>query len=183
MHRNVHGGIRLTVAQAIAEFLREKKVTTAFGIIGAGNIALFDAIARKKATEIVCCHHEQAAVMAANAWARVRGDGAVGVAIVTTGAGSANAITGALAALMDRAPVLIISGNEPSRYLYADCRVAGVQGFKTGEAVEPFVKLARTLGGIDMPMECMHEAWETALSGRRGPVWLDCPRDTFNATV
>jgi acetolactate synthase-1/2/3 large subunit len=87
--------------QYLCIFLAEKGVTHAFGIIGAGNAALFDAIARLAKTEIVCCHHEAAAVMAATYYGRARGT--CGVAIVTTGAGSSNAITGALAANMDSA--------------------------------------------------------------------------------
>ena len=72
----------MTVAEAVAAFLYEFGLTHAFGIVGGGNIHLWQAVHRK--LNLISCHHEQAAVMAANAWARVRGDGAVGVAIVTT---------------------------------------------------------------------------------------------------
>ncbi len=168
----------MTVADSIAEFLAEKGITHAFGIIGAGNAALFDAIARRKATEIVCCHHEQAAVMAATAYARTSKDG-IGCAIVTTGAGSSNAITGALGAYMDSVPVLIISGNEPSRYLDTQCRIVGVQGFRTETAIERFVKPSFTCWDVSI----LEHAYKVALDERQGPVWIDCPRDIFNALV
>ena len=167
----------MTVADSIAEFLADKGITHAFGIIGAGNVALFEAITRLAKTEIVCCHHEQAAVMAATFWGRVNGK--CGVAIVTTGAGSANAITGALSAQMDSVPALVISGNEPSRYLMAKTRVIGVQGFHTAWDVEGFVKRSIQWHG-DRTLE---QAYDVAISGRPGPVWIDVPRDYFNEVV
>lgn len=170
-----------TVADRIAEFLAEKGVTHAFGIIGAGNAALFEAIARLAETEIVCCHHEAAAVMAATYWGRTRRS--VGCAIVTTGAGSSNAITGALAAQMDSAPVLIISGNEPSRYSGDKTRIRGVQGFSVEKDCRPFVKRMYTAPhGILLPFRLkLESAWEHALEPRPGAVWFDIARDAFNA--
>lgn len=171
-----------TVADRIAAFLAEKGVTHAFGIIGAGNAALFEAIARLGKTEIVCCHHEAAAVMAATAYGRTKG--VCGVAIVTTGAGSANAITGALAAQMDSCAVIVISGNEPMKYLLGTpTRISGVQGFRTTEAVKDFVKLSRQMDASRIRSGALDIAWETALAPRPGAVWLDFPRDQFNAMV
>jgi acetolactate synthase-1/2/3 large subunit len=174
----------MTVADTIAAFIAEKGITHAFGIIGAGNAALFAAIHRAKKTEIVCCHHEQAAVMAASYSGRVH-RARQGVAIVTTGAGSSNAITGALAALMDSVPVLIISGNEPSKYCASPwaTRVVGVQGFLTAEHVAPFVKEARAVTADRFSSAYLEDAWQCALAPRPGPVWLDFPRDVFNASV
>ena len=172
----------MTVAEAIAEFLAEKEIGHAFGIIGAGNVALFDAIARLGKTKIVCCHHEAAAVMAATYYGRYRGG--IGVAIVTTGAGSSNAITGALAAHMDSAPVLILSGNEPSKYLEMEpTRVTGVQGFHTARVAQHVCKEAWrvTHAGTNSGRASLETAYEDALSGRPGPVWIDFGRDVFNA--
>lgn len=165
----------MRVADAIAEFLAAKGIGHAFGIIGAGNVALFDAIGRLGVTKIVCCHHEQAAVMAAAFYARAR-EG-VGVALATTGAGSANCLTGALAALMDSIPVLIITGNEPSKYLGTPCRVVGVQGYHTARAARHFVKEAWT-GGRDA-RTTLELCYRDATSGRHGPIWIDFPRDMF----
>jgi acetolactate synthase-1/2/3 large subunit len=170
-----------TVADHIAKFLHEKGVTHAFGIIGAGNVALFDAIARLGKTEIVCVHHESAAAMAATAWSRIRGR--AGVAIVTTGAGSANAITGCLAAQMDSVPLLVISGNEPSRYLEMEpLRVVGVQGFHSARVAQHVAKGAWrcTSAGVNHRHATMAEAYTEATTGRPGPVWIDFGRDLFN---
>ena len=174
----------MIVADAIADVLAEKGVTHAFGIIGAGNVALFDAISKKGATEIVCCHHEQAAVMAATFWGRTRG--ATGVAIVTTGAGSANAVTGALAARMDNAPVVILSGNEPSRYLLSETRVIGVQGYHTKRVALHVCKWAGCAWEYQEERNAVgmvRDAFLIAAESRPGPVWVDIPRDYFNAAV
>lgn len=163
-----------TVADGIAAYIAERGVDNAFGIIGAGNAALFDAITRLGKTEIVCVHHEQAAVMCAAYWGRIRG--VPGVAIVTTGAGSSNAATGVLAAQMDSVGTVVISGNEPSRYLDTDCRIVGVQGFKTaklGKVVGKESWTARSVMDLDL-------AFHLATVNRPGPVWLDYPRDRFN---
>lgn len=175
----------MTVADHIAAFLAEKGVTHAFGIIGAGNAALFDAIRRAQKTEIVCCHHEAAAVMAAGGYARVRAP-CVGVSIVTTGAGSSNAVTGALAALMDSVPVLIISGNEPMPYMKLDrlqTRVVGVQGFHASAACNLFVKKMEYVLSAGLIETYLQSAHREATEGRPGPAWIDIPRDKFNAMV
>lgn len=173
----------MTVADSIAAFFAEKGITHAFGIIGAGNAALFDAIHRAKKTEIVCCHHEAAAVMAASGSARVRRPH-IGVALVTTGAGSSNAVTGALAALMDSVPLLIVSGNEPTRYLDMPyTRVTGVQGFDARSACNLFVKKTEYVLSGGIIRTYLESAYREATEGRPGPVWIDIPRDKFNAVV
>jgi acetolactate synthase-1/2/3 large subunit len=167
----------VTVADQIAQFLMGKGIKHAFGIIGAGNAALFDAIASLGQTEIVCVHHEQAAVMAATFYGRITGRPCV--AIVTTGAGSSNALTGALSAQLDSCPVVVLSGNEPSRYLNTQCRVVGVQGFKTSSVSHQVTKRSWTATGL---LDLM-AAYVICQTGRPGPVWLDYPRDRFNAMV
>lgn len=171
----------MKVADQIARFLHEKGIKTAFGVIGAGNVALFEAIAALGETELVPVHHEQSAVSAAAFYGRSLG--ICGVAIVTTGAGSSNAITGALAALMDSVPVLIISGNEPSRYLNREGRVIGVQGFHTSRAAKQATKEAIHVTSPEGAMAWLRWAADDAMKGRPGPVWVDIPRDYFNAVV
>ena len=167
----------MRVADYIAKTLERKGVTHAFGVIGAGNVALFDAITRHAKTQIVCCHHEQAAVMAAGFWARARPG--TGCAIVTTGAGSANAVTGALSALMDSCPVVILSGNEPSQYLLGDTRVIGVQGFHTERVAVPVSKAGYVMHHGTGQAALIDHCFTEATTPRFGPVWLDIPRDLF----
>ena len=171
----------MNVADRIAGWLHEKEITTIFGIIGAGNIAIFNAVARLAKTEIVCCHHEQAAVMSAGSFFRV--SGRLSVAIVTTGAGSTNAITGVVAAHMDSTPVLVISGNEASKYLGERTRVLGVQGYDSVGMVVAHTKWANR-AHIDVPILAQLEiAYENAMNPRQGPCWLDIPKDIQNAVV
>ena len=172
----------MTASEKIAEWLYEKGIETAFGIIGGGNVALWDAISRFQKTQIVCCHHEQAAVLAVCGHYRV--SSRIAVALVTTGAGSSNAITGVVSAWMDSTPVLILSGNEASKYMYAPTRVWGVQGYDSSGAVKDFVKYpsGRMISTMNF-MELLEQSYWSALRPRQGPVWVDIPKDIQNATV
>ena len=172
----------MTVAEAVADWLAEKGVRHVFGIIGAGNLALWNAIAAKGAeTEIVCCHHEQAAAMAASFYSRT--SGRVGVCLVTTGAGSTNAITGVMAAYMDSTPLLVISGNETAASLEGDTRVLGVQGYESALLAIEFTKLSARITTPHDPLNFLNCAYDTALHGRQGPCWIDIPRDVQVAAV
>jgi acetolactate synthase-1/2/3 large subunit len=165
----------LVVSDYIAWWLGEKEITHAFGIIGAGNAAIFDSINRYARTELVCVHHEQAATMACQAFWRT--NGRVAVALVTTGGGSANAVTGVVSAWMDSIPIMIISGNEARDHCETQWRGWGVQGFDSVSMVKPVTKWSkRVLVSRQVP-RYLEEAYACALSERPGPVWLDIPRD------
>lgn len=167
------------IADKIAEWLAGKGITHAFGIVGGGNVILWDAIARLGKTEIVCVHHEQAATMAASYFARQSGK--LGVALVTTGAGSTNAITGVMAAYMDRVPLLVISGNEPHRYMDTPTRVWGVQGYDSSRVADKFTKqTARISLGCDWEFE-LESCRQVALEAPSGPVWVDITKDAQSA--
>lgn len=172
----------MKVADAIAQWLAEKEITHAFGIVGGGNVSLWDAITRLGETEIVCVHHEQAAAMGSGYFNRIRG-GIGSIALVTTGGGSSNAITGVLAAWMDRVPLLVISGNEAARYMDADTRVWGVQGYDSSRVASPFVKQsARVLRPEDWEFK-LKFCYQVALDAPHGPVWVDIPKDMQDARV
>ena len=164
----------MNVADNIALWLAEKEIKHAFGIIGAGNCGIFDAVARLGKTTLVCTHHEQAAVQAATYY--YRASKKVACALVTTGAGSANALTGVIAAWMDSQPVLVISGNEPTNFFnVSHPRVIGVQGFDSVELVRPITKYAARMSVADY--RYLNHAYDQMLSPRMGPVWIDVPRD------
>jgi thiamine pyrophosphate-dependent acetolactate synthase large subunit-like protein len=85
---------------------------------------------------------------------------------------------------MDSAPVLIISGNEPSRYSRNETRIRGVQGYATAKAARPFVKWSVEAGDpIFTPIHELSIAYKAALDWRQGSAWIDFPRDMFNAVV
>ena len=170
----------MTVSDAIAQWLCDKGITHAFGIVGAGNATLWDAITRLQKTRIVCCHHEQACVMAAGAYFRVCGR--ISVALVTTGAGSTNAVTGVASAYMDSTPVIVISGNEASKYMGAHTRVWGVQGYESaGLAKDVCKNVIRFMN--PQAWKFIEGAYQTSLEPRMGPVWVDIPKDVQSAPV
>jgi acetolactate synthase-1/2/3 large subunit len=166
----------MTVAESIARWLHEKGITHGFGIVGGGNVALWEAITRLGKTEIVCCHHEQAAAMAASYY--YRQCGRLALCLVTTGAGSSNAITGVLASYFDSIPLLVISGNEPSRFLREPVRVKGYQGYLSHDLARPICKyVARIYNIAEDPLSKLNTAHYVATTARQGPVWIDVPKD------
>lgn len=166
----------MTVAESIARWLHEKEITHAFGIVGGGNVALWAAIQALGKTELVCVHHEQAAAMAATYY--YRQCGRLALTLVTTGAGSANAITGVLAAYFDSIPILVISGNEPGRFLASAERVKGYQGYSSHEFARPICKSVNRIDNcVDDPAWKLNSAVHYCLAPRQGPVWIDVPKD------
>jgi acetolactate synthase I/II/III large subunit len=172
--------VQATIAESVALWLEEKGITHAFGIIGGGNHVLWDAIAERGFTEIVCVHHEQAATMAATYYYRTSGK--VALALVTTGAGSTNALTGVMAAYMDGIPVLVISGNEGSKYMGKGTRVWGVQGYGSSELVRDMTKDS-CRATLESALQYLEHLYKLALRPPMGPVWLDIPKDVQGAAL
>ena len=168
----------MTGAELVAKWLADKEIKHAFGIIGGGNVCLWDAITRADYTDLICCHHEQAAAMAATYYYRTCGR--LALTLVTTGAGSTNACTGVMAAWMDSISLLVISGNEASKYYEAGGRGFGFQGYKSAEVAKHFTKLA--LSGPLVP-SLLDSVLRVALEPRQGPVWLDFPKDLQSAVA
>jgi len=161
----------------LAQFLKNKKVTTIFCITGAGNLAIIDAIVEEGSINIVYAQHEQAAVMEAQGFSRVTGE--AGVALVTTGGGVANSFTGALSAHLDSVPVFIISGNESSYHCenWNDLRAYGVQGFDSVSAFKKVTKNSLRISSTDDIENSLNLAWNSMIEGRKGPVLVDFPMD------
>ncbi len=161
----------------MAQFLKNKKVTTIFCITGAGNLAIIDAIVEEGSINIVYAQHEQAAVMEAQGFSRVTGE--AGVALVTTGGGVANSFTGALSAHLDSVPVFIISGNESSYHCenWNDLRAYGVQGFDSVSAFKKVTKNSLRISSTDDIENSLNLAWNSMIEGRKGPVLVDFPMD------
>lgn len=171
------------VSDYVAKFLADQEIRHVFGIVGAGNAHLFDAITRLGYTKIVCVHHEQAAVMAATTYYRMTGK--VTVVLLTTGAGSTNGVTGVVSAWMDSMPVLVISGNENSRYTTSDnpLRIWGVQGYDSTKMVEKVTKWAERIMEPVAVLDVISRAYSIAKRPRPGPVWVDIPMNIQAAPV
>lgn len=171
------------VSEFIADFLADRGIRHVFGIIGAGNVRIFEAIAARGYTEIVCVHHEQAACMAMQSYYRISGK--VTASILTTGAGSTNGVTGVVSAWADSIPGVIISGNEASKHTHNDnpLRMWGVQGYDSSGMVRHVCKrVSRLHSAIDIHEE-LTTTFAVAESGRPGPCWLDIPMDFQGMTI
>lgn len=165
-----------TVADRVALWLSDKGIRYAFGIVGGGLVTLWDAIARHQKTSLISVHHEQAAAMAATYANRVAGT-QIACALVTTGAGSTNAITGVMAAWMDSIPLLVISGNEAYHFVIAPHpRGFGVQGFDSSGFVAPCTKFSALARPEEDVVKLLDRAYLEARFGRPGPVWVDFPQ-------
>lgn len=171
------------VSDLIANFLYEKNIDTVFGIIGSANAYIFDSIVKKGYTKIIYMHHEQAAVMAAGSYFRTNGK--LSAAIVTAGAGAANAITGVLSNWADSIPCLVISGQESTKYItsHSNLRMIGTQGFKASEMVKSIVKYSDTIMDKNQILYHLEKAYYDSLNGRLGPSWLDIPFDVQSSQV
>lgn len=169
--------MKIKVSDLIAEFLEEAGIKTVFGIIGSANSHIFDSITKRGYTEIVCVHHEQAAVMAMGAY--FRASGKLSAAIVTAGAGSSNAITGVVSNWADSIPGIIISGQEQSKFLekYDGMRMYGIQGFNSAKMVKDITKYSATITDENALQTDLEYALVVTQMGRPGPVWLDFPFD------
>lgn len=168
---------KVKVADLVAETLEALGITHAFGIIGAGNVHLFEAITRRGYTEIVCVHHEQAACMAVQTYYRTCGK--LAAALLTTGAGSTNGVTGVVSAWADSIPCVVIAGNENSKFTTAGnpLRMWGVQGYDSCQMVERVSKYQqRVMQPAQAALE-LHKAAHIALEGRPGPTWIEIPLD------
>jgi len=171
------------VADLIADFLKEKEIDTAFGIIGSANAYIFDSINKLGYTKIIYMHHEQATVMAAGAYYRTNKK--LSAAIVTAGAGASNAITGVLSNWADSIPCLVISGQESTKYIesHSNLRMLGTQGFKAAKMMTDIVKYSDTILDKFQSKILLEKAYYHALEGRPGPSWLDIPFDIQSSTI
>jgi acetolactate synthase-1/2/3 large subunit len=169
--------ISISGADVLVQNLKELGVDTIFAITGAGNLAIIDAIARDGSFTLIYSHHEQAAVMEAQGYSRITNR--LSVALVTTGGGSSNVVTGMLSAYLDSIPVLLISGNESSFHCINphSLRAYGVQGFDSCAVLAPVSKSSRRIKRVEEVSLVIQEAANLAMNQRRGPTHIDFPMD------
>jgi acetolactate synthase I/II/III large subunit len=169
----------IKVSDSIALFLKEKKIKLVFGIIGSANSHIFDSIKKLNYTKIICMHHEQSLTMAMQTYYRVTKK--IGVALVTAGGASANAITGVISAWADSMPGIIISGQENLKYVKKykknNSRMWGIQGFDSVKMVKNITKYSKRLTNAKNILYELDYCFYESLNLRPGPVWLDIPID------
>lgn len=169
-----------TVAEIVADVIfDEHRISHVFSVTGGGAMFLNDAFGKHSGGQVVYNHHEQASAMAAVGFAKATNG--LGVAVVTTGCGCTNALTGLLDAWQDNVPVVFISGQvkkrDTSRLNHASVRQIGVQELDIVAVVESMTKYAVM---VEEPAQILYEmdkAISIAKSGRPGPVWIDIPLD------
>ncbi len=175
----------MTVSEYLFDFLHRKGVSTVYMVSGSSAMWLTDALCRNDELKAVCCQHEQAAAMAADVYGRV--NGTPGAALVTIGPGATNAITGVAGAYVDSSPMFIISGQANSKILKyqkdTGIRQKGTQSLVLGNMVSDITKyFAEVMNPTDIRYH-MERAYYEAMSGRKGPVWIDVPIDIQNKQI
>ena len=172
-----------TISDQIIAHLESIGVRHVFTVSGGGSIFLCDALARAKTMKYVCCHHEQAAGYAGEAYARLTG---LGVTLVTSGPGGTNAVSACAASWLDNVPHLFISGQVFLAQTIKGrkgLRQCGVQEINIVDIVRPITKYAVMCLQASQVKAQLKRAIKHATTGRPGPVWLDIPADIQNAHV
>ena len=165
--------MQITGAQALMKCLNEQNVDCIFGFPGGAIIDIYDELLRHPEITHVLVRHEQAAVHAADAYARVKGD--VGVALVTSGPGATNTVTGIASAYLDSIPIVVFTGQVPTSLI-------GNDAFQEVDIVgitRPCTKHNYLVKDVKDLVPTIREAFHIARTGRPGPVLVDLPKDVM----
>ncbi len=166
----------MTGAQLVVKFLERQNVGCIFGIPGGAVIPLYDALYDSPLKHVLT-RHEQAAVHAADGYARVSGE--VGVCICTSGPGATNAVTGLANAHMDSVPLVVLTGQVKSTLIGTDAfQEADIYGSSL-----PLVKHSFLVREVDELAGALEGAFRIASTGRPGAVLVDIPVDVQNALI
>jgi acetolactate synthase-1/2/3 large subunit len=161
----------ITGAEILVRSLAEEGVEHVFGYPGGAVLYIYDAIYKQDKFQHILVRHEQAAVHAADAYSR--SSTKVGVALVTSGPGVTNAVTGLATAYMDSIPMVVISGQVPSAAIgqdaFQECDTVGI--------TRPCVKHNFLVKDIKDLATTIKKAFHIATTGRPGPVLVDIPKD------
>ena len=162
-------------AEVLLRALREQGVEVVFGYPGGAVLPIYDALFQQTAIRHILVRHEQAAVHAAEGYAR--STGRVGCVLVTSGPGATNAVTGLLDALMDSVPLVCLTGQVPTHLIGNDA----FQEADTTGITRPATKHNYLVKRSEDLARTVHDAFYVARSGRPGPVVVDLPKDILIA--
>src|SRR5512144_1266661 len=158
-------------AEVLLRALKDQGVEVIFGYPGGAVLPIYDALFQQNAIRHILVRHEQAAVHAAEGYARSTGK--VGCVLVTSGPGATNAVTGRTDALMDSIPVVCITGQVPTHLIgndaFQECDTVGI--------TRPCTKHNYLVKDVNQLSRVLHEAFYVARTGRPGPVVVDIPKD------
>jgi len=168
---------KMTGAQIFMECLKREGVKHIFGYPGGVVLDIYDELTRQPDIHHILVRHEQAAAHAADGYARASGK--VGVALVTSGPGATNTVTGIASAYMDSIPIVVFTGQVPTALI-------GNDAFQEVDIVgitRPCTKHNYLVKDINRLAYTIHEAFHIARSGRPGPVLVDLPKDVIQAST
>src|SRR3954466_6152819 len=164
-------------AEILVKALQAENVKYVWGYPGGAVLHIYDAFYKQDTIQHVLVRHEQAAVHAADGYARATGD--VGVALVTSGPGVTNAVTGIATAYMDSIPMVIITGQVPTHAIgldaFQECDTVGI--------TRPIVKHNFLVKDVAELAATLKKAFHIARTGRPGPVVVDIPKDVSQKTA
>ncbi len=168
--------MELTGAEIVVSCLRDEGIKHIFGYPGGAVLNIYDEIYKQNDFQHILVRHEQAAVHAADAYARATGQ--VGVAVVTSGPGATNAVTGIATAYMDSIPMVVITGQVPTAAIGQDA----FQEVDTVGITRPCVKHNFLVKDVRELASTIKKAFFIAATGRPGPVVVDIPKDVTQHT-
>ena len=173
----------MRLADFVIDFLAKKNIKKVFTVSGGGSIFLCDALFKTKKLKYISCHHEQAVAFAAESYSRLKNK--TGAALVTTGPGGTNCLTGVACCWIDSVPTMFISGQ-----VYLDqtikktrLRQIGVQEIDIISMVKNFTKYSVLIKKPNEILYHLEKAYYETTNGRPGPVWIDIPADIQNAEI
>jgi acetolactate synthase-1/2/3 large subunit len=169
--------MKLNGSKILIECLKKEGIKHIYGYPGGVVLNIFDHLYDEKGLELILTRHEQAAVHAADGYARASGK--VGVAIVTSGPGATNTVTGIATAYMDSIPMVVFSGQVPTMLI-------GNDAFQEADIVgitRPCTKHNYLVKDVKDLAQTVKEAFHIASTGRPGPVLIDLPKDVTTGTA
>ena len=172
----------MKLSDYVFKYLMEQGVRHVFTLTGGGIMHLVDSMGRS-GVKYVCCHHEQAAAIAAQAYSMY--EERLNVCLVTTGPGGTNALTGAAAAYVDSTPVIYLSG-QVKREDFARLRGVRQYGAQENDIVAMAAPVTKYAVTVMEPEDIAYELEKSvylATHGRKGPVWIDIPLDVQSAEI
>lgn len=178
--------MKMRVSDYIAKFIYDVGVRHVFTVSGGGVMYLDDAVVCHKKLHYICNHHEQASAFAAESYSRVTQN--FGVALVTSGPGATNAITGVFEAWVDSSPMMVISGQSKRKETIHNAKIDGLRQFGLFEVdivpmIKNITKFSVMINDADKIRYNLEKAYYLATTGRTGPVWIDIPLDIQGAII
>lgn len=174
--------MKITAASLLLKYLEGEGVEYIFGVPGTSVVPLFDAVNKQSYVKPILSKHEEGAAFMADGYARVSGK--VGVCYATSGPGATNLVTGVATAYTDNVPLLVITGQVPtSTYGKGTFQDSTKNGVDSVALFNPITKYSTMVMSIYKMAEVIREALRTAMSGKKGPVHISCPKDILEAEV